>query len=550
MMKIKKLGRGMSSWTLLSSLVIIAIVLPNLNIVVQAIKPTNDNWQHIKDYLLNQYVTNTLILVISIGLITAFLGVLTAWIITMFEFPGRKFLSWAFILPIAIPPYIGAYTYHGMLNYTGWIQSTLRNIFSIEVTQKYFSIMNMRGAIFIFVIFLYPYVYMTTRSYLRQMSSSIIESSRMLGHSFFSVFFQVVLPLSRVAIIGGSSLVVLEVINDYGVVKYFGVPVFSTAIYSTWFGMGDIDSAIQLASRLMIIVLVVILLEKLFQGRKVYSNTTSKIKPIKRYPLHGIKKIGAAFLGFVIVSLGFFIPLIQLIKWTTLVINKVFNTDFIEMTVNSLGIATIASLLIVVSGIIVANFSRVNKSFIGKMYAKVTVIGYSIPASVIALGVMMSFLFVDRNLYPLYQIIDPSSKKLLLSTSLLLLLAAYFIRFLAIGFNPIEAAFEKIGKGYFESSRLLGRNVTQTFFAIDFPMIRSSIFAALILVFVDVLKELPLTLILRPFNFNTLATRAFEYANDEMIYEASVASLIIILISVISIYILNRLGDKEEKKWQ
>lgn len=535
----------LSGWMILSTLIILSIVIPNLNIIIRSLGPTNDNWTHIKTYLLNKYVFNSILLIVFTGLFTIIIGSFSAWLVTMFEFPGRKFFSWAFVLPIAIPPYIGAYTYHGILNYTGVIQTFLRNSLNITVSQKYFSIMNIRGAVFIFVLFLYPYVYMTTRSSLKNMSFTLIESAQLLGKSFSRIFMEIVIPISRVAIVGGVSLVILEVLNDYGVVKYFGVPVFSTAIYSTWFGMGDVDSAMQLAVRLMGIVMVVIILEKVLQGRRKYANTTGRIVPIKRQALSGRKRVAAIIYSTLLFSVAFLVPVLQLIYWMSLVAFEKLDIEFFIVTRNSILLAGFSSILIVVSALIVANFSRISKGKLGSLYSKITILGYSIPASVIAIGIMTIFLSMDRSLYPIYKMVNPESKKLLMSSSIGLLISAYYIRFLAIGFNPIESGFKRIGKKYLESSRLLGKGVTETFFRIDLPLLRVSVISSFILVFVDVLKELPLTLILRPFNFNTLATRAFEYANDEMIHEASIASLIIILVSVIAIYLLNRLSESE-----
>ena len=219
-----------------------------------------------------------------------------AWFIAAYDFPFKKFFKWGMILPLAIPPYIGAYTYHGILNYTGIIQSTLRNSFAIEVNQKYFNIMTIPGAIFIFTSFLFPYVFIITRSFLERQSASLVENARLLGRNSFEIFFRIVLPISRGAIIGGVSLVILEVLNDYGVVKYFGIPTFSSAIFQTWFGMGDIGSAIKLSIILMSFVIIILMLEKLLRGRKKFSFTNSKIRPLISYSINWDKSLGDVFL--------------------------------------------------------------------------------------------------------------------------------------------------------------------------------------------------------------------------------------------------------------
>ncbi|MBF8982387.1 iron ABC transporter permease [Lutibacter sp. B2] len=547
MIKPRNIKSNLNIWGILSFIFIFLIVLPNLNIFINIFNEPNENWKHIKKYLLKEYIINSVTLITFTGLFTILIGTSLAWLVSVYDFPFRKFLKWGLILPLSIPPYIAAYTYNGLLNYTGVIQIFLRNSLNISVDQKYFHIMSMKGSIFIFTMFLFPYVYIITKSFLEKQSSALIENARVLGRNPLEIFIYVILPISRVAIIGGASLVILEVLNDYGVVKYFGVPTFSTAIFKTWFAMGDIDSAVRLSSILMMLVVCILIVEKFIRGRKKFSYTTSKISPISRIKLEGIKGKLAFTYSFLIFSIGFLIPTIQLIHWTTLTYRKILSAKFLTLMMNSVWIALISSILIVVIAMVIANYCRINDGLISKMYSKVTVAGYSIPGAVIAIGVIVCFINLDHRMYWFYKMINPNSAKLVLSTSIVMLIFAYVIRFLAIAYNSVESGFEKVGIKFFEASRTLGMGVTETFFKVDLKMIKPAVLSAFILVFVDVLKELPLTLILRPFNFNTLATKSFEYANDEMIHEASISSLIIIIISFISIYFFQKAGDKEDK---
>lgn len=224
-------NKELNIWTFLSFIAVLLIVIPSINIFINLASAPNENWYHIKEFLLKKYFMNTLVIVLGTGFLTTFIGISLAWIMTIYDFPFKKFMKWGLMLPLAIPAYIGAYTYHGMLNYTGVIQTTLRKVFGIQVSQKYFSMMNIRGVIIVFTLFLFPYVYTITRSFLAKSTSSLIENARVLGSNPITIFFRVVLPISRGAIIGGVSLVTLEVLNDYGVVKYYGVPTFSTAIF-------------------------------------------------------------------------------------------------------------------------------------------------------------------------------------------------------------------------------------------------------------------------------------------------------------------------------
>ena len=535
-----------NGWAILSTIFILMIVLPNINVISHLFSKPNENWYHIKEFLLKDYIINTVIICIFTGLLTMILGTSLAWLVSAYEFPMRKFFRWALILPLSIPPYIAAYTYSGMLSYTGFIQTFLRNNLNMEVSQKYFDIMSIPGAIFIFTIFLLPYVYMVVRSYLEKQSASLIENARLLGENSIGVFFRVVVPISRVVIVSGVTLVILEVLSDYGVVSYFGISTFSTAIFKSWFSMSDVNSAIRLAAILLVAVFIVMNGEKFSRRRKKYSSTNTKIRPLSRKKLNKFYGTLAFLYCAIILALGFIIPTLQLLKWALISYSKVLNLDFLTLMYNSLWVAIVSSLLIVIMSVIIANYTRINDNLLSKLYSKLTLLGYSIPGAVIAITMVIFFVDLDKNLAWLYKMFDPNSPTLVLSMSLVMLVFAYLVRFLAVGYQGIEGGFEKIGKKFYEASRTLGYSKTKTFFLIDLPMIAPSIVAAFSLVFVDIVKELPLALLLRPFNFHTLSTKVFEYANDEMIIEASIPSLIIILLSFMTILVLYKMLDKED----
>lgn len=536
-----------NGWAILSSIFILMIVLPNINVITHLFNKPNENWYHIKEFLLKDYIINTVIICSFTGLFTMIIGTSLAWLVSAYEFPMRKFFRWALILPLSIPPYIAAYTYAGMLGYTGVIQTFLRNNLGMEVSQKYFDIMSLKGSIFIFTIFLLPYVYMVVRSYLEKQSASLIENARLLGENSLGIFFRVVIPICRIVIVSGVTLVILEVLSDYGVVSYFGIQTFSTAIFTSWFSMSDVNSSLRLAAILLLAVFVVINAEKFLRGRRKYSATNTKIRSLSRKKLNKFYGTLAFSYCMIILSLGFIIPTAQLLKWAIMSYSKVLNEDFFVLMYNSLWVAVVSSLLIVIMAIIIANFTRINDNLLSKLYSKITLIGYSIPGAVIAITMVTFFVDLDKNLEWLYKIIDPNSPTLVLSASLVMLIFAYLVRFLAVGYQSIEGGFEKVGKKFYEASRTLGYSKTSTFFLIDLPMIKPAILGAFSLVFVDIIKELPLALLLRPFNFHTLSTKVFNYANDEMIVEASIPSLIIILLSFITIFLLYKVVDKEDE---
>lgn len=538
------LKRQLNGWAILSFIALVFIVLPGVVVLVELFAPVNENWQHIREYLLPTYVRNTLFIMLATGLLTTIIGTSLAWFVTVYDFPFRRFFKWALILPLAIPPYIGGYTYHGILNYTGVIQTTLRNEFGITVDQTYFNIMTIQGTVFIFTLFLYPYIYTITRAFLHNQSSSMIENARILGRGSWDIFFTVVIPISRVAIIGGVSLVLMEVLNDYGVVKYFGIQTFSTAIFSTWFGMKDTSSALKLAGTLMILVIAILTMERLVRGRKQFSYATTKVKPLKPRQLTGWHRYAVFSYVATIFAVAFLIPFVQLVAWTVLTFEQVFTAEFFRLVWNTVSVAFIATVIILVFALIIANYTRLFPSNMTRVISKVTTLGYSIPGAAIAIAVITLFLLLDEWVLNVALALD-LGQTFVFRTTLIMLIFAYVIRFLAIGYNSIESGFEKVGKSFTEASRMLGWGTVQTFFRVDIPMIKGAIMSAFILVFIDIMKELPLTLFLQPFNFSTLATQAFKYVSDEKIHEAALASIVIVLMSGLLIFVFHKVLDKE-----
>lgn len=536
-------------WSVLANTSIGLLLLPVIVITYQLLwGGGSDNWEHIQEFMLNKYMMNTILIVVFTALFTGLIGMSLAWLVTAFEFPMRNMLKWGLMLPLAIPAYIGSYTYHGLLNYTGVIQTFLRNEMGLVINQKYFNIMNLSGVVFIFTIFLYPYVYTVTRSFLSRHTASLIESARVMGHRPAKLFFTVISPLTRGAVVGGVSLVIMEVLNDYGVVKYYGVPSFSTAIFKAWFSMGDINAAIRLSAILMIFVFITLSGEKLMRGRRKYSMTTTKRRNVALIPLVGWKKYGATAYAMVIFSLGFLIPTLQLLHWTYLSRERLFSKELIELIRNTLLVSILSTIVILIVAVIIANHNRLSDSKLSRVHSSAVSLGYSIPGAVISVGVIILFVGLDRFLSPVYRDWFHLNKTLVLSTSLVMLMFAYVLRFLAIGYNNIDSGLNKIGMKFHEASRMMGRNSVQTFFEVDLPMIHPALIGGFVMVFIDMLKELPLTLILRPFNFDTLATKAFEYANDEMIHEAAIPSIMIIAISLMLIFILQKYQNKERRK--
>ncbi len=538
----RNLKKELNSWWIISFIGAVVILLPILFIFSTLLQEPNENWFHIRQYLLGNYVINTILLVLLTGVFTAFLGVSLAWIVAAYDFPLRKFFRLGLLLPLSIPTFIAAYTYRTMLGYTGVIQSTLRNQYDYQINLDLFAISGIKGAVFIFTMFLFPYVYMITKAFLESQSTSYIENARLLGQKPITIFFKVVLPLARPAIVGGTVLVIFEVLGDYGVTSLLGIHTISTAIFQTWFGMYDVNSAMRLAAWLMVIIMGIFFLEKfLRQGRRYHmSNKSRPLVPVK---LKGMKAIGAFMYCGIVFLISFLIPFIQLIAWAKMTFGKVWDLSFIALINQTVYLSAIATILILIFSVIVANVCRKQSAFSFAL-SKVMTSGYSIPGPIIAIGVLAIFISMDQWLAPLYKSMGLGEAPLILSLSLIMLVVGYFIRFMATGFNAIEVGYEKIGTKYTEASRMLGLGVTKTFFKVELPLLKGALISGFVLTFVEICKELPLALLLRPFNFETLATKTYQYANDEQIYEASIPSLLIIGLSILSLVIIQVLGRR------
>ena len=527
-----------NKWTGLALVIVVLVTIPILTLITNIFGPPGSSWEHLKENLLYNYFFNTLILLAGVAFCTFLLGVSTAWMISSYNFPGRRYFEWLLILPLGFPGYIMAYTYTGILDYAGPIQSFLRNSLEITVNGGIIDIMNLPGAIFILSISLYPYVYLLSRASFLQQSKTLQEAASLLEKSRVRTFVKVALPMARPAIIGGIALACMEVLNDYGVVKYFGVNTFTTGIFRSWFSMGDASTAIYLAAILMLFVFVVLFLENLHRGDRRYVSGNSLTKPIERVDPPKIHQLSlTAFCTFILL-IAFVVPLMQILHWVSLTYHKVINQEFFILIYRSFSLALASGVIIVILSVILLYALRLNPSKWVKNVTKLAILGYAIPGAVVAIGIMIPVLGFDKFLASQF---SSDGLGLWITGSLSVVVFAYVVRFMAVGYQPIESGFQKTGIHINEASRLLGAGTAKTLFKIDLPMIKSSLFTGILLVFVDVLKELPLTLILRPFNYHTLATKTFDMATNEMVAESANAALVIILTGIIPIIFLNRM---------
>ncbi|WP_188457035.1 ABC transporter permease [Psychroflexus planctonicus] len=534
-----KLKRDINRWSIATLFILLLIAVPVLTISVKLFDGPGESWSHISTYLLPSYLENSLYLALLCSLLTILFGVSSAWLVTRYHFPLRKVLEWLLIIPLAIPSYIVAYAYAGFLDYGG-VYSIFMEVFG--VTQAKFDIMNVFGLAFVLSISLFPYVYVSSRAFFLNQAVNLLEASRLLGVSERKSFVKLILPLARPAIVAGLVLVIMEVLNDYGAAQYFGVNTFTTGIFRSWFSLEEPETAIYLSALLLILVFGLILIEK-WQRRKIqYSSVKStNTKTNKRIVLPKFQQFIISLVVIIPVVLGFFIPVLQLLIWAYKTVDKVMNQSLFWLSLQSFGIAFVTAFFTVFFALILLYFSKWNKITLVQNAAKLGVLGYAIPGAVVAIGVMIPTLFLDK-----WFITEGFATQFVINGTLIALVYAYVVRFLAVAYQPLESSSLKVSDSIPDSSKILGMGNFKTFIKIEFPLIRAGMLSAFILVFIDTLKELPLTLILKPYHINTLAVKAYEFASDEMVMHAAIPSLFIILTALIPVVFLNKLLLKNE----
>ncbi len=542
-------------WQVTAATVALVLALPVLVIFGHVFLPTGEVWAHLRETMLGEYVKNSLLLLFGVGIGVLVIGVPVAWLVSVCEFPGRRIFQWALMLPLAMPAYIIAYTYTGMLDFTGPVQMLIRDLTGLGYGQYWFpEIRSLTGAMLMLTLVLYPYVYLLSRAAFLEQSVCVLEVSRTLGSGPFAGFFRVALPLARPAVIAGLTLALMEVMADYGTVAYFGIPTFTTGIFRTWYGLADPGAAAQLAAVLLSFVFILILLERWSRMRARFHHTSSRYSNLPRYRLRGWKAAGAVTLCLLPVLFGFLIPAVQLSIWATQTTEHWLNAGFAQLVFNTFYLAILAAVIAVGLALILAYARRMQGGFITGFAVRVAGLGYAVPGTVIAIGVMLPFAWFDNALDAFMRDQFGLSTGLLLSGTLVALLFAYVVRFLAVSLQTVEAGLGKIKPSMDAAARSLGMRPMATLTRVHLPIMRGTLLTALLLVFVDVLKELPATLILRPFDFNTLAVRAFELAGDERLAESSSAALAIVLVGLLPVILLSltiarsRPGQKQAKK--
>ena len=510
---------------------------------------TGDTWAHLASTVLTEYVANTLVLCLGVGGGVILVGVSTAWLVTMHAFPGRRFFEWALVLPLAVPAYVMAYAYTDLLQFVGPVQSWLRESFGWRKGDYWFpDVRSAGGAVAMFSLVLYPYVYLLARTAFLERAGGMLEVGRSLGLSAWASFFRISLPLARPAVAAGTALALMETLADYGTVAYFAVPTFTTGIYRAWFSLGDRIAAAQLSAALLGFVVLVLAAERASRGRARFHNTTGRNRPQPGQTLSGAAALAAMLACALPLLLGFLLPAGVLLRLALGDGDAQFGSRFFQLAGNSFSLAALTALLAVGLAVLLAYSARLSGAGWSRALNRLVGLGYAVPGSVIAVGVLIPVTRLDNWLAETIASWTGTSPGLLLTGGIAALVYAYLARFLAIALQTVEASLAKVTPSMDDAARSLGLGQGQTLRRVHLPLLRGSLLTAGLLVFVDVMKELPATLVMRPFNFDTLATQAYTLAADERLAEASTAALAIVVVGILPLIAVSRQIAKGNSK--
>jgi len=526
--------------TILSLVIALLLSVPVLTVAWNVFQPSSDTMAHLASTVLPDYLLNTLVLIAIVGSGVMLLGVSTAWLVTMYRFPGHRLLQWALILPLAMPAYVIAYAYTDFLQFTGPVQSLLRDLFGWQTPRDYWfpQIRSVEGAGVMLMLVLYPYVYLLSRAAFLQQSVCALEVGRTLGCNSWRTLLRVGIPLARPAIVAGTVLALMETLADYGTVQYFGVQTFTTGIYRAWFSLYDHTTAAQLSAMLLGIVLVLLLLERWNRGRQRYHHTSSRYRQLARKELRGRRRWLATLACALPVFLGFLLPSTVLLL---MALDAGFDIPrFLPQAMNTFILGASTAVLAVALAVLVAYGARLQPGRLTTFASRLSSLGYAVPGSVIGVGVLIPFAWLDNSLDSWLRDTFGVSSGLLLTGGIAAMVFAYLVRFLAVSLQAVEAGLSKVRGSMDDAARTLGRGPSGTLVAVHAPLLWSSLLTAGLLVFVDVMKELPATLIMRPFNFDTLAVQAHNYAADERLAAAATPALMIVLVGLIPVLLLSR----------
>jgi iron(III) transport system permease protein len=531
-------------------LIAFIVCLPILSVIWLAFHPEENIWPHLVDTVLTRYLWNTVGLLLGVATGTLLIGVSTAWLVTHYEFPGRSVFNWALLLPFAVPAYVIAYIYTDLLEFAGPVQGLLRELFGWQLASEYWfpRIRTLPGAILMMVLVLYPYVYLLARAAFLEQSASVLEAARILGGHSRSRFFQVALPMARPAIAVGLAMALMETLNDFGTVDYFAVRTLTAGLYDVWLGMINLGGGAQIASLLLVFVILLITLEKISRRHQQnFQPTSTRFRKLTRRPLRGRTALLASGACILPVMLGFIIPAWVLVDYAVENFAQSWTADFRQIALNSMLLSATAAVCAVCVGILLSYSQRLHPTRLLRSSVNISSLGYAVPGAVLAIGVIIPFATFDNSLDAFMRRQFGISTGLLLSGTVFALIFAYTVRFLAVAYGSVDASMKKISPHMDDAARSLGHSAASILTRIHLPLMKSGVLTAALVVFVDCMKELPATLVLRPFNFDTLATHVYQFASDELIGRAALGSLLIVLVGLAPVILLTATIDRSRE---
>lgn len=523
-------------WPVAAAVVALLVATPLLVVISSLAAPRFDIWRHLWETQLTELIWNTVRLMLGVGAGVFALGTGLAWLVTRYRFPGRAMFEWLLILPLAMPSYVIGFVFLAIFDYTGPVQSWARSAFGSSLWFP--EIRSYGGVTLVMSLVLYPYVYTLARAAFLEQAAGTIEAARSLGASPAAVFWRVAFPLARPSIIAGMSFALMEALADFGTVAIFGYSTFTVSIYRVWFGMFDRPAATQIASLLMLFTLALFLLERTGRGRARFFQPHGTVRPFMPRPLRGWKAVAACGIATLVVGVAFVLPVVQLILWA----RGQWGLDarYPEFLFNTLKLGVITALLATIAAVVVAYGLRLSRGRAVAACAAVAGMGYALPGSVIAVGVLAPLALLDHTLDAFLQNWFGVSTGLLLTGSMAGLVFAYLARFLTVSLQTVEASLVKITPNMDMAGRSLGAGAARVLWRIHLPLMRRGLSAALILVFVDVMKEMPATLLLRPFGYDTLAVRIWQFTSESLWDAAALPALTIVAAGVLPVLVLVR----------
>lgn len=529
-------------WTIGAAAVAVILAVPIVAVAVIALFPTENIWPHLAETVLPGYVWTTLLLMAGVMIGTAVIGVGTAWLVTMCQVPGRRVFEWALMLPLAVPTYVVAYVYTDLLEFAGPVQGALRALFGWTTVRDYWfpDIRTLGGAIAVLSLALYPYVYLLARSAFVEQSGGVVEAARTLGASPLAAFWRISLPMARPSIAVGTALVTMETLNDFGTVDYFAVQTLTAGLFNVWFTMNNAGGAAQIAIVMLLFVVLMVGVERFGRRRQRFHGTPARAGQGSTFALTPGRRVLAVCACALPILLGFIIPGLLLLFYSIEFFDESWSNQFPRVAFNTIALSLGAAVTALAVGLFLAYAVRLKGGTVVKGLARFASFGYAIPGAVIAIGVLVPFGAFDNAVDGVMRRTFGISTGLILGGTLFAVLFAYVVRFLALSYGAVEAGLTRVTPSMEMASRTLGMGPARTLWRVNLPLIRASLLTASILVFVDCMKELPATLILRPFNFDTLATYVYQFASDELLEECALGALTIVIAGLVPVILLSR----------